>query len=574
MKITTWQKNLAIFFLITLAIIGINTSHIIAAMHHHYYVYEQDAYMHLVITTDILKTHDWYQHFMPRVNAPIGANMHSWTQVINAILVSGTLLFKSFMPASSALYWWSFIVPMLANAIAAAGMLWATTLFKPDMYQQIFIVTAFLFNPFINAFFSPLMVNYDFLLITLGIFYWGYLLRLVATNNIKWILPVAITASLGIWTSISFIIIVFTGLAFLAWFALIQSQMRITIVTALLAAMCITLALVVRLEHLNYFTKTHDIVSIVHLLFFILLLLGSVLYSACLQSSKKPLKIIMLLLILSIIFLIMNALFPGFYKGPYNNVSPWLLTHFFPVVSKFHSPFRIDNSLALALLCYFFIGMGYFYYLYISNSRSDPQISLLLWATTITTALTVFMYRWSEFSVPLSILTVSFFVAQCGKKITGSGAKWLALIIMILLPTLIFSLARPYLAATHLQCQQQFYNLIEDGFLERPQFNHDKILFIHSNYGPLMLYKTHYSVIATNDHHNPDGVKDNFEFFKANEPQAREIVTQRNVDLILLCQAEFPTRFDPDKSPWLQAIPLPDKYKLWRLYQPQKGQHP
>lgn len=175
MMITTWQKNLVICFLIILSVIGINFTNIIAALHHHYYIYEQDAYMHLVIATDTLKNHDWYQHSMPRVNAPFGANMHSWTQVINAILVSGAWLLESIMPVSRALYWWRFIVPMLANAIAAAGMLWAIKLLKPGIYQQIFIVTAFLFNPFVNSFFNPLMVNYDFLLIILGIFYWGYL---------------------------------------------------------------------------------------------------------------------------------------------------------------------------------------------------------------------------------------------------------------------------------------------------------------------------------------------------------------------------------------------------------------
>lgn len=562
MTINTWQKNLVVYFLIFLAVLCVNFNNIIEALHHHYYVYEQDAYMHLVMATDLLNHNDWYNHFTSRVNAPYGITMHSWTHVINAILIGGALALKSFMPVSSALYLWSFIVPMLFNAIAAAGMLWAIQILNPGLYQQLFIIAAFLLNPFLNSFFSPLMVNYHFVLITLSIFYWGYLLRLIMSRNIRLVIPVAILACLGIWTSISFIIMIFIGLAFLAWMAIIQAQIRMTIITALLAAICIGLALVIRIEHHHFLTVTHDIVSVVHLLFFMLLLFGSIIYSICLQQSGKAMAMIMIPIIMVMIFLTMNHIFPGFYKGPYNNVSPWLLTHFFPKTSKFYSPFSIDNSLTLALLCYFFIGMAWFYYLCINHTPWNPGINLLLWAATITTALAIYMYRWCEFSVPLSILLVSFVVEQSCRK----GIKILLIAFMASLPTLIFLLTRPYVPTSHLACQQQFHDMLQNKFLESPQFHQDKIMFIHSNYGPALLYGSHFSVVATNDHHNPQGVKDSFDFFTFTEQPARDIVSRRKIDLILLCQPEFPRGFNPDKGAWLHPVPLPEQYKLWHLY--------
>ena len=555
----TWQKSLIVYVLIALAVLCINFNKIIQALHHHYYVYEQDAYMHLVMATDLLHHHDWQQHFTPRVNAPFGITMHSWTIVINAILVGGALVLKSVMPVSSALYLWSFVVPMLFNVVAAAGMLWAIKIFKPDLCQQLFVVAAFLFNPFLNSFFNPLMVNYHFFLITVSIFYWGYLLRLVTSNNIKLAIPVAILACLGIWTSISFIIMVLIGLAFLAWMAIVQRQMPVTIITELLAAMCVGITLVILVEHQHFWTVTHDVVSVVHLIFFMLLLTGTVIYASCLQQSGKPLTMTCILVMLVIIVLTMNYLFPGFYKGPYAHVSPWVLTHFFPKTSKFYSPFEIDNALALAMLYYFFISMA-------CHTPWKSGLSLLLWATTTTTVLTIYMYRWCEFSVPLSILLVSFFVAHCCSKNTGTFIKGLIVSAMALLPALILLLARPYIPASHHDCTRQFHDMLQDKFLDSPQFQLDKILFIHSNYGPALLYGTHYSVIATNDHHNPDGLKDSFDFFAVNEQGAKEIVTKRKTDLILLCQPEFPKGFNPDHSHWLQPVPLPKQFGLWHLY--------
>jgi hypothetical protein len=169
---------------------------------------------------------------------------------------------------------------------------------------------------------------------------------------------------------------------------------------------------------------------------------------------------------------------------------------------------------------------------------------------------------------------VSFFVAHCCNQKTRGGVKLLIATLMALLPALIFLLARPYVPANHLECQQQFHDILQNGFLESPQFQQDKIIFMHSNYGPALLYGTHYSVIATNDHHNPDGVKDSFDFFAVTEPRAKEIVTNRKTDLILLCQPEFPRGFNPDNSQWLQPVPLPEQYKLWHLYRLKREKQP
>ena len=560
------SKNLLLFFLIALAVLTINLENILAALNHHYFLNDQDGYMHMVVASDFLKKQDWYQHFNARINAPLGSDTHGWTQVISLLLISGTLVLDLIMPLSKALYIWGFVLPMLCNAIAAYAMLWAIKSLNPTNFQKLFIIAAFLLNPFLSSLFVPLNVDYDFLLITLSIIYWGCLLRLIVNNKNIWAISVAILAGIGLWTSISFIIIVFIGLIFIAGLSVVQNRMSIATLNVLLVVLCMMLALAIRLEHRYFFTVAYDIVSIVHLTFFLLILIGTNIYAVCNRESKKSVKIIFILTLLVIIFFLMNYLFPGFYYGPYNQVSPYLLQFFFPVISEFYSPFTIDSAVALAVLCYFIIGVGFFYYRYLDNQPLElPQI-LLLWAAIATISFTIFMYRWNEFSSPLTILLVSFFVASCCNKKMSNYLRLAIVGAMVFMPSAILSLGNDFVPLAHLQCQQQFHKMIEDNFLELPQFTHDKTLFVHSNYGPLILFYTHYSIVATNDHHNPEGVKDSFTFFKSDESAAKKIIAKRQIDLILLCQAEHPVQFDPNQSQWLQPIVLPEKYPLWRLY--------
>jgi hypothetical protein len=73
-------------------------------------------------------------------------------------------------------------------------------------------------------------------------------------------------------------------------------------------------------------------------------------------------------------------------------------------------------------------------------------------------------------------------------------------------------------------------------------------------------------VVATNDHHNPMGIEDTFNFFKEDETAAKSMVKRRNIDLILLCKGRDATLFNLDKSDWVERINLPEKYSKWRLY--------
>ena len=337
-----------------------------------------------------------------------------------------------------------------------------------------------------------------------------------------------------------------------------------------LGALVVALAFIIPLEHHRFFTVAYDIVSIVYLVFFLLLLLSLMLY----EQYSRVNKVIFIIGLMLFNAFLMNYFFPGFYLGPYNHVDPYLLQHFFPVLSEFYSPFSIDNALTLALLCYFIVGIGYCYFLYLddkltlfsADKKQHFSIEFIVWIAIVMTALTLYMYRWNEFAIPVDILLVSFFVAHlCNISANKLGNLCLVFAIAMM-PAAIVLLSKNDLAPVKKKCQKQFHEMIHDGFLDKPSFRHDKIMLADSNDGPLILYATHFSVIATNDHHNPQGIKDSFNFFYENEIIAKNRMMHRKIDLVLLCKAKLPKGFDIDTRQWLQRVSLPGAYSYWRLY--------
>lgn len=563
------KKNTFIFILSLVILLMVNSKAIIAFFHHNYFVYEHDAFMHMVFALNQLNSNQWYAGINFFINAPYGADTHAWTQATMIVLIIGTYFFKLFFPLKKALYVWCFIAPMLFYFFSVFVLLWSVRPLKTTNRQDIFLIIAFLLNPIMHLVFEPLRVDYDFLLVFISIVYWGALLRFISSDSSLWAILTALVAGMGIWISISFTLVVFVGLATIFWLSLVRNQLKTLHVTLFLIVLCISLALVIPLEYPDFFTISYDVVSIVYLTFYLLVLTSFIIYDRFLKRTSNTFNLLIISCMAVLLFGLMNYYFPGFYKGPYNAVSPYLLKNFFPNNIEFYSPFRIDDGLALAFLLYFIVGSGFCYYLYLNREMTKEQF-LILFAATVTSLLTAYMNRWGRIATPLNILLVSFFVAYFAETKINKLIKLCVIALLIFLPSVLFLVSRNPVSEETMQCQKQFYSMMKDKVLEEQQFKKDKILFISSNYGPFILYYTHFAVVATNDHHNPVGLEDTFNFFKEKEQSAKSMVRRRKIDLILLCNKTDEPAFNLDKSNWLKQINLPKQYSLWRLYRPIK----
>ena len=64
------------------------------------------------------------------------------------------------------------------------------------------------------------------------------------------------------------------------------------------------------------------------------------------------------------------------------------------------------------------------------------------------------------------------------------------------------------------------------------------LILTHPTAGPEIMYRTRHAVVGSPDHRNQDGIHDCVAFFRtSDEAEARAIVTQRGVDLVIACRA-------------------------------------
>jgi len=313
------------------------------------------------------------------------------------------------------------------------------------------------------------------------------------------------------------------SLSVLGWLTLIRCRLNSIILYVLLITICIGLAIVIFVEHKSFFAIAYDIVSIVYLTFFILLLGGYGISERLLKRVKILYQCIGFGVIALIVFCLMNYFYPGFYRGPYNGVSSYVLHYFFPIVSEFCSPLSLDNGLALAIFAYFILGSGYLFYLYLDKKFSLDR-AILLYLAIVLTLFTGFMYRWNEFAIPINILLVSFLIEDYCMKKRAFLIKATFVLALAILPSSLIFLVKDFVSLNEQHCEEQLQLILREKFLEQQQFQRDKTLFIHSNYGPLILYGSHFSVIGTNDHHNPQGLMDSLNFFKETEQEAHHMV--------------------------------------------------
>lgn len=566
--------------LLALAVIILfNIPHLIDALHHHYYITEPDAYMQMVIANDLLSNHHWFQHLIGRINPPFGSDTHYWTRAIDVLIIPGVLMLQAFMPMKQALYAWCFTLPPLTFFCSTLALLWTINALKPTFYQQLFVVLAFLCNPFLQLLFMPLNVDYNFFTVFLFIVYWGCWLRVIPEENNRAkashaAIAAAIVAGIGCWASISFFLPVLISMGFLLWLYRLHPDSYKQQINRFLFTLTLCFSALVMVEQKHWFVPAYDILSIVHVVFALLLLLGFNIYTGVTQRRKLRIHLATLLFIAVVIFVTMNYFFPGFYRGPYNQVDPYLLANFFPRISEFFSPFALGNGIALGVLIYFMLGTAFMLYRWQTPHQTlELRKAWIFWAACLLTLLTFYMYRWNNYAGVMNILLMSFFVAYLSQTRT-TLTNLILTAFLVFLPTLLLQASPSALPAENQICMKQTYRFIDSGFLSQAQFSHDQIILANTNYTPYLIFNTRYIAIAGNYHHDPEAIRDILEFFNGDEPTARQIALHRKADLLLYCLDEqtnpqaFMTGLEKQPAPpaWLQPLTLPQGYMSLRLY--------
>ena len=81
-------------FIAFVLMLGVNYESLKQLHEHRYFIYEQDAYMHLVLAHDFLQNPNLHEHFNYRTNTPWGSDTHGWTNLVTLLLAGGALALK------------------------------------------------------------------------------------------------------------------------------------------------------------------------------------------------------------------------------------------------------------------------------------------------------------------------------------------------------------------------------------------------------------------------------------------------------------------------------------------------
>lgn len=565
-----------------------------------------DTYMRVVRVREWLDAGSWYQNVSARSNAPYGETLH-WTRPLDMALVALAAPFMPFVGLDKALYFAGFIVSPLMLGLTLWAFLWGTRRLL-DARGQIILVVLLTFQPVTHYYFAAARPDHHSMILLCFAAVVAFLVRHAIdpeaeSRTVTW---AGVITALGIWVSVESLTIelyallvlgmlwIFTGRA--VW---LDGLRRFT----LAGAVTIALALMIERPPGEWLTsETFDRLSTVQAVLLALIALG---VEAIKRSHGRLMGRLMggrfkagvigrltaTLLAAGAAAMVMAALYPAFFKGPFSAaMDPRLNALWLSKVVEFQPLFGADQSMAVETI--YLLGpltWGIVWtFLVWRKPDSAPHIPALVAVLGLSMAifapLTMLQTRWGGYLgiaviIPWTLLLVRLLDWR-GGPIFGPtpGTPVLRTPLFLLVATGHILVSGAYLA-TGLEVEPPKVKQCEwrklAPYLNSPQFANGEAQtffnFIHT--GPEILYRTKHRVVGTPYHRNARGLLDSYTVLGGTDmSESKAILQARQVDFVLLCVAtveerlllDFPgetlLRRLVDAAPpkWLAEEPLPD----------------
>lgn len=505
---------------------------------------DTDNYMRLIRVEQLAETGDWYDSTIHRSNFPYGETLH-WTRPLDILMLAGAYILTPFMGFEKGLTYWGIAISPFLGTLCLAALTWATKPFMDRKTQQllwiIFIGQKILFQIF--AFGRP---DHHSLLALLFILLFGYLYRMSCSDSDrKYSLLGGLMAALSFWVSVEsifFIILVFLTMVTL-WIMYGQSYARRLSVfsTALMLFSCIFLLVERPLN--SIFMVEYDKLSIVHIFVFLIATIF-----ACLLSLPKDRPINQKFAQLGAAaipsVLILWAVFPDFFHGPMAGVNPEIVPIWLSRVSEVQPLLSSSIFFRVSVIGPLVLALIYLVHMFIK--RKENQIGLLVLlisGAVLFIPLTLYQIRMAYHLMVLMVIVLTLFLSELVKKVSNiknDRMKPFYRVTLILVFILAFPAAGLYTAV-----------LADDG---KPSSEYDlpalceflntyqrsdpsaECILTYIDFGPEILYRTDFNVIATPYHRNDAGILYNHKVMAAeSDMKAQNMLAERSVDLLILC---------------------------------------
>lgn len=523
---------------------------------------DPDSWMRLTLVRDWLSGGSWYDHHLPRSNAPFLATTSPWTRPLDLAIALVAQLQPADIPLDTRLLRAALIMPLLWITLLLTGMFRAVRYLTPLPVAPFITMVMIVASTFMLNYFGP--GNADHHALLAGLFAW-VLAGLLGPHTPSRMAVTGLLLGLMLWISPEALTLIgaIYGWFGLRWLAGHRAAAAPLAALALSTALTSALAVMIERPPAAWSLPVYDSISIVYVSILSLTALIAVVLVRLAPSrfsARAAIAGAACLLLAAAIY----ALYPLAFRGPLAEADAFIFTDFLPYISeaiplyKKSTAFIIGASiqplaaLAICLLCYRMRHQGSLF--------ATPQL-LLAYLLSITFALITYQLRWYYYFYPIVALILTPFICallepDAPQFVGRIPARWIAHApewkrTAIRVPALLLLLALPYvfllLNNNHSpedkarnSCHTISRTLIQSGTLNT--LFAPATLVAPADLGGELLFFTPHRIIASNYHREGAGLRYLADVYTISDaPALRTHLAARGVTALLVCPTHLKT---------------------------------
>ncbi len=545
---------------------------------------DTDTYMRLVRVEQLAETGDWYDSTIYRNNYPYGDTLH-WTRPLDVILLAGAAPLIPWLGFKKALLQFGIVFGPLMGILSLIALVWlARPIMSPkarNLLLLIFVAQPLLFQVFMFG--RP---DHHSLLVLLFILLLGSLTHMLSDKNWeKYSIMAGLLAALSTWISteaVFAVIMVFMALTLL-W---IYSRNRYAVMLrnfSLSLLLFSSLSLLIERPAMEFFSVVeYDKISVVYIFVY---LMGA-LYSAALsriESNQMQIRALLAVFLTIPAVAAIWLVFPLFFYGPMAEVNPAIVPIWLSKVAEAKPLLLSDTYFIVSFLGTITMVLGYLVYLCKTENRQElsKPLTVFFIGFLMFTALTFYQVR----MVYCGLVIISILLALMLNDIINYLSRYPQRLLSLLRPItiVVFISFFPIVGMTvsALQSEEKadsarsYPNLpaLCDYLNQYQRLNpeHQTVL-AHLDFGPQILYRTDFNVIAGPYHRNDSGILYTHEVMTSDDMEkVKGMLAHRQIDLVVIAPNStekvlyrtennplaFYERLTNDNSPdWLKKLEL------------------
>ena len=565
--------------IVSAVLIGVFANDIMSGEYH-----GPDDALRMVQVRDLLAGQGWYDLHQYRMTPPEGTLMH-WSRLVDIPIAAFVLLFSLFLhpaPAESAAMVAVPLLVLLLTMLVIGRLSWR--LF--DRKTAVLVCLVLMMMPMIVVQFRPLRIDHhSWQILTIGLAVWALSWRKPAQGGAA--AGLAMAVGLMISLEVIFMSAAFALVLFLRW--LRDQSARWWLVSYLQALALGMVVLFVATRGWADIAQHCDVISPAHLGFFVIVALGAGALAVPAAIPRIPLIVGLGVSGLAGLAFI-GSFAPECMAPPFAGLDPLVREFWYLNVSEGRPFWHAPTLTAIAAVVQPLIAIAVALYL-AGNSRAWTrewwfEYALLLGIAYIAGLMT---FRSIAFASILAALPIGWFLMRLLERWRAHKTLLpklgLAVIIYITLlpafPVILYNmLVKPQAEDEIVAISRSSCELRQNAVLlnQLPAGT----AFAPLDLGPVLLYKTHHSVVASGHHRAEMAMRDVIDGFISSPDRARQYIEDYGADYVFACtDLQEPQNYldrggdetmtglllNGNSPEWLEEVELggPDTLRAWRV---------